>query len=232
MTRGAPRVRAKMDDVGLFDHFDAEPPSAREEPKPKRARGEAAAAPVPSARAPPPAPPSAAAPASTAPAGAQSAEQTAPAGGKTCKHDVAMPPGLECDDDMRDLTVGPREPARLYPFELDPFQRAAVACIEREESVLVSAHTSAGKTVCAEYAIGVCLRDKQRVIYTSPIKALSNQKYRELFEAFGDVGLMTVAHRRRAPPPHPPSACCLDVRSYFAPGRRATTQSTSTPRVS
>lgn len=43
----------------------------------------------------------------------------------------------------------------------------------------------------AEYAIAMALRDKQRVIYTSPIKALSNQKYRELQEEFGDVGLMT-----------------------------------------
>jgi ATP-dependent RNA helicase DOB1 len=55
----------------------------------------------------------------------------------------------------------------------------------------VSAHTSAGKTVVAEFAIATSLRGKQRVIYTSPIKALSNQKYRELLEEFGDVGLMT-----------------------------------------
>jgi len=41
------------------------------------------------------------------------------------------------------------------------------------------------------YAIAMSLRDKQRVIYTTPIKALSNQKYRELFEEFQDVGLMT-----------------------------------------
>lgn len=43
----------------------------------------------------------------------------------------------------------------------------------------------------AEYAIAMALRDKQRVIYTSPIKALSNQKYRELYEQFQDVGLVT-----------------------------------------
>src|ERR1700690_2105887 len=43
----------------------------------------------------------------------------------------------------------------------------------------------------ARYAIAMSLRDKQRVIYTSPIKALSNQKYRELYEDFQDVGLMT-----------------------------------------
>ena len=180
-----------MDDVGLFDHFDAEPaPSARGEPAPKRARAEARPVPPP-ARAPsPPAAASAAAPADAA-TGAASGEPGEAAKGKTCKHDVAMPPGMECDEDMRNLTVGPREPARLYAFDLDPFQRAAVACIEREESVLVSAHTSAGKTVCAEYAIGAARRDGGRAVYASPIKALSNQKYRELFEAFGDVGLMT-----------------------------------------
>jgi ATP-dependent RNA helicase DOB1 len=44
--------------------------------------------------------------------------------------------------------------------------------------VLVAAHTSAGKTVVAEYAIAMAFRDKQRVIYTSPLKALSNQKFR------------------------------------------------------
>lgn len=82
-------------------------------------------------------------------------------------------------------------PNRKYPFKLDTFQEMAVHCIERNESVLVAAHTSAGKTVVAEYAIATALKGKQRVIYTSPIKALSNQKYRELLEDFGDVGLMT-----------------------------------------
>ena len=51
-------------------------------------------------------------------------------------------------------------------------------------SFLKAAHTSAGKTAVAEYAIAMALRDKQRVVYTSPIKALSNQKYRELEEVF------------------------------------------------
>lgn len=79
----------------------------------------------------------------------------------------------------------------MYKFQLDGFQREAVGYIENDESVLVAAHTSAGKTAVAEYAIAKSLRDKQRVIYTSPIKALSNQKYRDLQEEFGDVGLMT-----------------------------------------
>jgi hypothetical protein len=66
-----------------------------------------------------------------------------------------------------------------------------VGCIERGESVLVAAHTSAGKTAIAEYAVASCFRDNQRIIYTSPLKALSNQKFRDLGEIFPDVGLMT-----------------------------------------
>ena len=82
-------------------------------------------------------------------------------------------------------------PPHQFPFELDEFQKKSILCLESRESVLVSAHTSAGKTVVAQYAIAMAKRDHQRVIYTSPIKALSNQKYRELKELFGDVGLMT-----------------------------------------
>jgi ATP-dependent RNA helicase DOB1 len=84
-----------------------------------------------------------------------------------------------------------REPAKVYPFKLDSFQQEAVNYIDNDESVLVAAHTSAGKTAVAEYAIAKSLKNGQRVIYTSPIKALSNQKYRDLQEEFGDVGLMT-----------------------------------------
>lgn len=84
-----------------------------------------------------------------------------------------------------------RPPAKVYPFTLDPFQQTAISYVEKNESVLVAAHTSAGKTVVAEYAIAKSLRDGQRVVYTSPIKALSNQKYRDLQEEFDDVGLMT-----------------------------------------
>lgn len=85
----------------------------------------------------------------------------------------------------------PTEPAKTYNFPLDPFQQQAVNYIDREESVLVAAHTSAGKTAVAEYAVAKSLKAGQRVIYTSPIKALSNQKFRDLQEEFGDVGLMT-----------------------------------------
>jgi len=105
------------------------------------------------------------------------------------RHQVALPP----DYDYIPISQhqAPAQPARTWPFKLDPFQQVSVASIERNESVLVSAHTSAGKTVVAEYAIAQCLKNNQRVIYTSPIKALSNQKYREFAAEFGDVGLMT-----------------------------------------
>ncbi|EOO03579.1 putative atp-dependent rna helicase dob1 protein [Phaeoacremonium minimum UCRPA7] len=107
------------------------------------------------------------------------------------QHQVALPPDLDYEYVPLSEHKAPEEPARVYPFKLDPFQALSVASIERDESVLVSAHTSAGKTVVAEYAIAQCLKRNQRVIYTSPIKALSNQKYRDFQADFGDVGLMT-----------------------------------------
>ncbi|EGG00855.1 uncharacterized protein MELLADRAFT_111500 [Melampsora larici-populina 98AG31] len=105
------------------------------------------------------------------------------------RHQVAIPPTYPYVPISAHKP--PINPARSYPFTLDPFQKVSISSIERNESVLVSAHTSAGKTVVAEYAIAQCLANKQRVIYTSPIKALSNQKYREMTAEFGDVGLMT-----------------------------------------
>lgn len=107
------------------------------------------------------------------------------------QHQVALPPDLDYEYVPLSNHRPPAEPARTYKFKLDPFQSLSVASIERDESVLVSAHTSAGKTVVAEYAIAQCLKKNQRVIYTSPIKALSNQKYRDFAADFGDVGLMT-----------------------------------------
>ena len=60
--------------------------------------------------------------------------------------------------------------AHEYKFTFDPFQQVSIHAIQRNESVLVSAHTSAGKTAVAEYAIAQALQNKQRVIYTSPVK--------------------------------------------------------------
>lgn len=115
---------------------------------------------------------------------------------RTCVHEVAVPSDYIStkDESIHGTLSNPAyngEMAKSYPFVLDPFQKVSVACLERNESVLVSAHTSAGKTAVAEYAIAMAFRDKQRVIYTSPLKALSNQKYRELSQEFSDVGLMT-----------------------------------------
>lgn len=105
------------------------------------------------------------------------------------RHQVSLPPDYEYVPISQHKR--PEKPARTWPFTLDPFQEVSIVSIERNESVLVSAHTSAGKTVVAEYAVAQCLKNNQRVIYTSPIKALSNQKYREFQAEFGDVGLMT-----------------------------------------
>lgn len=83
------------------------------------------------------------------------------------------------------------KPALDYPFKLDDFQARALYRLEKKESVFVAAHTSAGKTVVAEYAIALSRLHKSKAIYTSPIKALSNQKYRDFQKKFGDVGIIT-----------------------------------------
>lgn len=86
-----------------------------------------------------------------------------------------------------------KDPAFNFPFELDHFQNHSNYCIDRDENVLVLAHTGSGKTAVAKYAIAHYLRKKKRIVYTSPVKALSNQKYKELKEIFGEdkVGIMT-----------------------------------------
>lgn len=120
-----------------------------------------------------------------------------------CTHEVATPAETEYVG-LRDPKQQPNyEPAKSYDFKLDSFQERSILCIENEQSVLVSAHTSAGKTVVAEYAIAKSLKNGQRVIYTTPIKALSNQKYREFEDKFSDVGLITGDVTNN------PSASCL-----------------------
>ncbi|KAJ1923374.1 Antiviral helicase ski2 [Tieghemiomyces parasiticus] len=83
--------------------------------------------------------------------------------------------------------------AHDYPFELDTFQKQAVYHLEQGHSVFVAAHTSAGKTAVAEYAVSLSLKHMTKTIYTSPIKALSNQKFRDFRTTFGDdnVGILT-----------------------------------------
>ncbi|KAI8425129.1 hypothetical protein MSG28_006974 [Choristoneura fumiferana] len=84
-----------------------------------------------------------------------------------------------------------KDMAHSYPFELDNFQKQAILKLEEGHHVFVAAHTSAGKTVVAEYAIAMSRRNCTRAIYTSPIKALSNQKYNDFNKMFGEVGLLT-----------------------------------------
>uniref|UniRef100_A0A8C0CBN4 DEAD/DEAH-box helicase domain-containing protein n=1 Tax=Balaenoptera musculus TaxID=9771 RepID=A0A8C0CBN4_BALMU len=103
-----------------------------------------------------------------------------------CTHEVALP----ADEDYLPLKPRVVKSVKEYPSILDAFQREAIQCVDNNQSVLISAHASAGKTVGAEYAIALALREKQRVIFTSPIKALS-KKYSEMYEEFQDVGLMT-----------------------------------------
>jgi len=93
--------------------------------------------------------------------------------------------------------------AREYPFELDTFQKEAVYHLENGDSVFVAAHTSAGKTVVAEYAIALAAKHMTKAIYTSPIKALSNQKFRDFRLTFDDVGILTGDVQIR------PEASCL-----------------------
>ncbi|VDO41745.1 unnamed protein product, partial [Onchocerca flexuosa] len=98
---------------------------------------------------------------------------------------------LNTSNNVADYEILKNNMARQYPFQLDPFQQQAVICLDRGDSVFVAAHTSAGKTVVAEYAVALCNLHKTRAIYTSPIKALSNQKFREFKLIFEDVGLIT-----------------------------------------
>jgi antiviral helicase SKI2 len=104
---------------------------------------------------------------------------------------------LDATRPVLDFSQRVPNPAHQWPFRLDPFQEQAVLCLERHDSVMVAAHTSAGKTVVAEYAIALALKHVTRVIYTSPVKALSNQKYRDFKETFGDVGLLTGSSKDR-----------------------------------
>ncbi|WP_069806117.1 DEAD/DEAH box helicase [Thermogemmatispora onikobensis] len=108
----------------------------------------------------------------------------------------------------RNVEVGPEIQEEIetfasrYPFPLDTFQKEAIAHLARGRSVLVAAPTGTGKTLVAEYAIWKAWQQNARVIYTTPLKALSNQKFRDLRAAYGPeaVGLVTgdIVERSRA----------------------------------
>lgn len=80
-----------------------------------------------------------------------------------------------------------------FPFELDDFQKEACEIIDNGESVVVCAPTGAGKTVIAQHAINNALKQGCRIFYTTPLKALSNQKFYDFCEQYGTdkVGLLT-----------------------------------------
>lgn len=85
------------------------------------------------------------------------------------------------------------DPLTLYPFPLDAFQTEAIAALNAGKSVVVVAPTGSGKTLVGEYAITRALARGKRVLYTTPLKALSNQKLRDFRHQFGfeQVGLVT-----------------------------------------
>ncbi|MCS6800514.1 MAG: DEAD/DEAH box helicase [Chloroflexota bacterium] len=93
--------------------------------------------------------------------------------------------------------------AARYPFELDPFQRDAIAALADGHSLLVTAPTGTGKTVIAEFAVQDALDAGQRLIYTTPLRALSAQKFRDFVAIWGAerVGMVTgeTAINDRAP---------------------------------
>ena len=85
------------------------------------------------------------------------------------------------------------EKFKIYPFELSPFQKYAIEAIEKGKHVLITAHTGSGKTLPATHAIQKFCTLGKKVIYTSPIKTLSNQKFYEFKHKFknADVGILT-----------------------------------------
>ncbi|KAI4290502.1 MAG: hypothetical protein L6R35_000226 [Caloplaca aegaea] len=113
------------------------------------------------------------------------ASSTAKRGGKEWAHMIDIRSEMS---NFRELVP---EMARTWPFELDVFQKEAVYHLESGDSVFVAAHTSAGKTVVAEYAIALAAKHMTKAVYTSPIKALSNQKFRDFRQEFSDVGILT-----------------------------------------
>jgi hypothetical protein len=104
-----------------------------------------------------------------------------------------LPPATDLLDELR----------QLFPFELDDFQIRAIQVLAAGESVVVCAPTGSGKTLIGEYAIYRALSQGKRVFYTTPLKALSNQKFRDFGQQFGPerVGLLTgdISINRDAP---------------------------------
>mmetsp|Transcript_13364 Transcript_13364/g.22730 ORF Transcript_13364/g.22730 Transcript_13364/m.22730 type:complete len:1110 (+) Transcript_13364:480-3809(+) len=90
-----------------------------------------------------------------------------------------------------DVVLPEANRAMTFPFELDVFQKRAILRLEQGDCVFIAAHTSAGKTVVAEYAIALSFKNMTKTIFTAPIKALSNQKFKDFKHKFEDVGITT-----------------------------------------
>jgi superfamily II RNA helicase len=104
-----------------------------------------------------------------------------------------------------------KPPAIVFPYQLDKFQQEGIEAIEKEENILITAHTGAGKSTFAEYATACAVRDNKKIIYTSPIKTLSNQKFSDFkrnSQKYGlqenDIGIMTGDHKI-----NPDAQCCV-----------------------
>ncbi|XP_061475421.1 superkiller complex protein 2 [Rhineura floridana] len=125
----------------------------------------------------------------SAPQAARAPAPAATAASEPPKEQWAIP--VDVSSPVDDFYKRIPDPAFKWPFEPDVFQKQAILHLEKHDSVFVAAHTSAGKTVVAEYAIALSQKHMTRTIYTSPIKALSNQKFRDFKDTFEDVGLLT-----------------------------------------
>lgn len=99
----------------------------------------------------------------------------------------------DSENDSDKITTDKDGKIKFKEFILDQFQVDAVNSIEKHNSVVVSAGTGTGKTLIADYAIEKWSKLNKRIIYTAPIKALSNQKYRDFKKEYGEdnVGIMT-----------------------------------------
>ena len=104
-----------------------------------------------------------------------------------------------------------KPPAMVFPYQLDKFQQDGIKSIENDQNILITAHTGAGKSTFAEYATACAVRDNKKIIYTSPIKTLSNQKFSDFksnAEKYGlcenDIGIMTGDHKI-----NPDAQCCV-----------------------
>src|SRR5437588_1192134 len=91
------------------------------------------------------------------------------------------------------MPMNRQEFVETYGFELDAFQERALDALDAGRSVLVAAPTGSGKTVVAEYAVAKALDAGAKAFYTTPLKALSNQKFGDLVRRHGptNIGLLT-----------------------------------------